>query len=65
MSEKQIKRARKEIKKTVIQNFGVGMEQLSHIVRKRPRWIPKSIWMLAYAPLFSKKYRRIIRKYIA
>lgn len=64
MGQKQIKRFRKEVRKRVDQNFGTGMEALAHITRPRPRWIPKRLWIIFYIPLFPKKYRSLIFKYM-
>ena len=64
MSQTKTKKFRKEVKRQVNKNFGIGMEALSNIVRVRPRWIPKSIWILAYIPLFPKQYIRLIYKHM-
>lgn len=56
MSGSSSKKFRKQVKKTVKENFGEGFELLSKIVRPRPRWIPKRIWILFYLPLFKKKH---------
>jgi hypothetical protein len=64
MNAKEAKKLRKEVRKSVDRNFGVGMEALARIIRRKPRWIPKKIWILAYAPLFPKKYLSLIYKYL-
>jgi hypothetical protein len=62
MSNKAIKRNRKEMKRIVRASIGDGMESLASITRKRPKWIPKRIWVLAYLPLFPRKYLHLIYK---
>ena len=64
MSAKQTKKYRKEVRRVVNANFGVGMEALSNIVRPRPRYIPKFLWVLVYAPLFPRQYLRLIYKHM-
>lgn len=56
MSQSKSKKVRKEVRKRVDKNFGIGMEALSNVVRKRPSWIPKQIWILTYLPLIPAKY---------
>ncbi len=64
MSDKNTKRFRKEVRRSVDKNFGVGMEALSHIVRPRPKWIPRWVWTLTYAPLIQKRYMHLIYKHM-
>ena len=64
MSQSQTKKFRKEVKRQVNANFGVGMSALSNIVRERPRWIPRAVWILAYVPLFPRQYIRLIYKHM-
>lgn len=64
MSQRQTKKARKEIRRRVDENFGVGMEALSNLIRPRPRWIPRWVWIVAYVPLFQKKYLRHVYKHM-
>jgi hypothetical protein len=56
MSQRTIKKQRKEIRRRVDANFGVGMQALSNVTRDRPRWVPKWAWILAYAPLIRSEY---------
>ena len=64
MSQKKDKRFRKEVRRRVDANFGVGMQALAQLVRQRPRWIPKAVWILVYVPLFERKYIRLIYKHM-
>jgi hypothetical protein len=64
MSSSKIKKTRKEIRKRVDNNLGDRIKALNCIVRKRPVWIPKRIWVLLYLPLFESKYRNLIIKYL-
>ena len=64
MSQKKDKKFRKEVKRQVNSNFGEGMKALSNIIRKRPQWVPKKVWVVLYMPLFEKKYWGIILRYI-
>ena len=65
MNAKKAKKFRKEVRRRVDQNFGVGLQALNHIIRPRPKWIPKRLWIIVYMPLFKKKYRDLILKHIA
>lgn len=65
MNQKKAKKFRKEVRRRVDENFGAGMQSLVHILRKRPQWVPKRLWVLLYLPLFPKKYIKVIYKYIA
>jgi len=58
MNAKKAKKIRQYTRREVKLNIGEGMSILSAIVRPRPRWI------LAYSPLFPKKYRHMIYKYL-
>lgn len=64
MSAKQVKKNRKEVRRVWKKNFGTGLEALSNITRKRPKWIPKNVWVLIYWPLFPKAYLPAIKKHI-
>lgn len=64
MSQKQTKRFRKEVRRRVDENFGIGMEALAQFVRPRPKWIMRRVWILFYIPLFPKKYRKLVFKYL-
>lgn len=64
MSQKQSKKYRKEVRRTVDKNLGIGFDALSNIVRSRPQWIPKKIWLILYLPLFPRKYMYLLNKYI-
>lgn len=52
------------MRRAVRNEFGEGMEALAMIVRKRPRWIPKWIWIWAYVPLFPRKYRGLVYRHM-
>jgi hypothetical protein len=64
MSQSKTKKFRKEVRRVVDANFGIGMEALSNITRPRPRWCPKVVWMLAYVPLFKKQCLHLIYKHM-
>lgn len=64
MNSKKAKKLRKYARKQVNNNLGEGFEALSNITRTRPRWIPKWIWILAYLPLFPRKYLRLVYKHM-
>lgn len=64
MSQSKTKKFRKEVRRVVDANFGVGMQALSNIIRPRPRWIPKAVWILVYVPLFEKRYLHLIYKHM-
>lgn len=64
MNTKKAKKLRQYTRREVRTSIGEGLSVLTEIVRPRPRWIPKRIWIWAYAPLFPKKYRGLIYKYL-
>lgn len=64
MSQNKVKKARKEIKRVVREEFGAGLESLGKLVRPRPFFIPKFVWVLFYLPLFPIKHLKIIYKYL-
>lgn len=64
MGQKTVKKQRQEVRRAVRNEFGEGMAALAQITRKRPRWIPKRIWILAYLPLFPKKYRGLVYRHM-
>ena len=64
MSQRASKRYRKEVRRIVNHNFGVGMEALSHIIRPKPKLVPRWLWVLAYVPLFPRQYLPLIYKYM-
>ena len=49
MNAKKAKKLRKHLRKEI----GQGMQVLNKLIRKRPKWIPKYIWILFYLPLFK------------
>lgn len=64
MSQRQTKKNRKEVRKAVKANMGEGMEALSTMVRRRPKVVPKFLWIIFYLPLFKRKYLKMIYKSI-
>lgn len=53
MSHSRAKKLRKEVRKNFEKEIGEGMRALGYIVRKRPPYIPKQLWILLYLPLFK------------
>lgn len=64
MNSKTAKKLKKYTRQQVNHNLGEGMAALAEITRSRPKWIPKRIWILAYLPLFPRKYLRIVYKHM-
>ena len=64
MNSKKAKKFRKVVRKRVDENLGIGFQALSGIIRVRPKWIPKFIYILALLPLFKIKYIKKIYKYM-
>lgn len=64
MNSKLAKKIRKEVRKTAVAEFGGGMEMLRKLIRRRPGWFPKAIWILLFATVFKLKYLKIIYKYL-
>ncbi len=64
MSQRQSKKFRKEVRKVVDANFGVGMKALANIVRPKPSYVPKWVWIVVYVPLFPWKYLHLIYKHM-
>lgn len=64
MSKKNDKKLRREVRTQVRENYGEGLQALGKFVRRRPRWIPKRIWVLLYLPIFPARFVRIIERTI-
>jgi len=64
MSQKTFKKIRKEARRQVDHNFGTGMQALAKLVRKRPKYIPRFVWIIIYAPLFKFRYLKAVYKSI-
>lgn len=64
MSQSKTKKVRKEVRRKIDAELGKGLEALSKIVRPRPRWIPKRVWILVYLPLFPKTYLPSIYRHL-
>lgn len=60
MNLKKAKKIRKEARNQI----GSGIKALSNITRSRPKFIPKSIWVLLYLPLFKYKHLKYFKKHI-
>lgn len=45
----------KKIRKEVRRELGQGIAVLNTLIRHRPKFIPKYIWILLYLPLFKIK----------
>lgn len=60
MSQKKIKRFRKETRRVLKEEYGEGLDMLKQITRPRPKWIPKRVWVWVYLPLFERKYLHFI-----
>lgn len=52
MNGRTAKKIKREARKTVRAEFGEGMEALGNVVRRRPKWISKKLWIVLYVPLF-------------
>ena len=64
MSHRTAKQIRKETRKHLDLIFGASFDALSKLVRNRPKYIPKIVWVLLYLPLFKAKYWHLIFKNI-
>lgn len=64
MNSKIVKKLRKEARRQVNVNFGEGMEAMNKLIRLRPSFVPRFIWILLYVPLFRVKYLRAIYRYL-
>lgn len=64
MSQRKHKKLRKVGRKLFKAEMGEGLNVLQTIVRQRPSWFPKRLWVMLYWPLFPRKYWRFIEKYI-
>jgi hypothetical protein len=64
MSQSKSKKLRKEVRREVGKKYTQGIATLGEIVRPRPKWIPKRIWILAYLPLFKRKHLKLIYRQI-
>jgi hypothetical protein len=64
MSSRKAKKIRQEVRRVVNANFGSGMAALSNIVRQRPWFIPRLLWIILYLPLFKHKYIPTVFKHL-
>lgn len=62
MSIKKAKKIRKEIRNEVRKLYPSGVEVLQKLIRPRPKYCPKFIWILLYMPLFKKVLWKSIYK---
>lgn len=56
LSRKINRAAKKETRKIL----GDGINVMHTMIRQRPNWIPKFIWIVLYLPLFKVKTLKII-----
>lgn len=64
MNAKTAKKIRKETRKVAREEFGTGIKMLNKLMRKRPKFVPKFIWVLIYLPLFRFKHIKLIYQFI-
>lgn len=62
MNAKKAKKLRKEARRYSEVLIGEGFEAVGNLIRSRPKWIPKILWILLYVPLFKVKYLKIVYK---
>jgi hypothetical protein len=64
MSTKQAKKLRKYARLEARTIFGEGMEAIGTMMRKRPRFVPRFLWILLYLPLFKSKTWKVFYRHI-
>jgi hypothetical protein len=64
MNTKTAKKIRKYVRQEAQKKFENGVNILGDLVHKRPKAIPKCIWLLLYIPLFKRKAWRFLYRYI-
>jgi hypothetical protein len=64
MSNKQSKKVRKVIKSEIKKLYPSGVEVLQKLIKQRPKYCPKFIWILLFMPIFKKVLWKSIYKRI-
>lgn len=64
MNAKTVKKIRKYTRQHVNHNFGEGMEALAKLTRKRPKLVPRFLWILLYVPLIKLRYLKYFYRYL-
>lgn len=64
MNQGQAKKIRKEVRRNARKLFGEGIEVLGTLIRKRPKYIPKFLWIILFFPIFKRKTYKYLYKYI-
>ena len=62
MSNKFFKKIRKEARKETAERLGEGIDILRTMIKPKPKYCPKFIWILFYIPLFKKSAVKYIYK---
>ncbi|MFA6158887.1 MAG: hypothetical protein WC763_04695 [Candidatus Paceibacterota bacterium] len=62
MSQKQTKKFRKEVRREITKEMGEGIATLQTLVRERPTWCPRFVWIALYMPIFKRKSWKFIYK---
>ena len=57
-------KAAKKIRKAVRGEIGKGFQSLNKIIRKKPWYIPKFLWVLPLLILFEKRYIKYFYKHL-
>ncbi len=60
MNQKKTKKARKEYRRQARILWGEANEVLGTLIRPRPKYIPRFLWILLYIPIFKSKTIKII-----
>lgn len=60
MNQKKTKKLRKEIRREARNLWGEASEVLGTLIRARPKYIPRFLWILLYVPIFKTKTLKII-----
>lgn len=64
MNQQQSKKMRKVARNAVRSEIGEGLAALRPLMRKRPRWIPASLWAWLYWPVFKREWFKYVRHYL-
>lgn len=64
MNSKQSKKVRQRVRREARALWGEGLEALGALIRKRPTWCPRVLWILLYVPLFKWKTLKLFYRHL-
>jgi hypothetical protein len=64
MSQKQSKKINKQVRREARAIWGEGLEAMGKLMRKRPKYCPRFVWIILLAPAFKNKALKLIYPHI-